>query len=183
MKKIKKYKLIKEMIEYDCRILYRIVACKNFLLKNGMKIKKGDLGGYVECYNNLSQDGNCWIFGGAKVMDHATVLDDAMVYDNATIKGNALVMGNAIVTWKSTVMDYARIMCDAYLIGPTVMDHVIVMDNCLICGDDILLNGNKIVNEKNATIERCNVNDNGLIKNEFLLNKNKIVCWYRSSLN
>lgn len=47
-------------------------------------VKKGDLGGWIEKEDNLSQSGNAWIFGEAKVYDDAEVSGDA---DYAVIKG------------------------------------------------------------------------------------------------
>lgn len=74
-----KYKLTDEIIELDGVKLFRIEALKNFSI-----IKKGFKGGFVQSENNLSQEGNCWIF------------DDAMVYENARVTGNAEVFGGEI---------------------------------------------------------------------------------------
>ncbi len=53
-----KYKLLENdtMRRYG-RTLFRIEALKNF-----GKIKKGDLGGYIESENNLSHEGIGWVF-------------------------------------------------------------------------------------------------------------------------
>ena len=64
----KKYKLTDETININGITLYRIEALKDF-----SNVKKGDKGGFVESENNLSHDGNCWIY------------DDAIVYDDATV--------------------------------------------------------------------------------------------------
>ena len=86
--------------------MFRIEAVKNF-----RDVKKGDKGGFVENDNNLSHDGDCWIYGKAKVFDHANVYgnaivcDDAKVYgeanifDNAEVYGNAMVHGRAKCIW------------------------------------------------------------------------------------
>jgi hypothetical protein len=52
-KKSWKYILIKD----NYSDFYRLKALKNFL-----DVKRGDLGGYVEGYYNLSQSGDCWIY-------------------------------------------------------------------------------------------------------------------------
>ena len=83
---MEKYEIVKDMaIEYKGRTLYRIRALKNF-----DDIKTGDLGGYVESYNNLSQKGNCWIFNNAKVYDDARVYDDAKIYEYAEVYENGI---------------------------------------------------------------------------------------------
>lgn len=66
-----KYKLTGETTEFMGKILYRIIACKTF-----GDVHKGELGGWIESYYNLSQDGNAWVFG------NATVFDDAKVFGN-----------------------------------------------------------------------------------------------------
>ena len=72
---MKKYKLTDETMHIYGRTLYRIEAVKEFA-----DVKKGDKGGWIESENNLSQDGNCWIYDNAKVYD-----DDARVMGNACI--------------------------------------------------------------------------------------------------
>ena len=54
-----KYTLSEEFIEGDSsgKRLYQIIALKSF-----SDIEKGEVGGYVENINNLSQEGNCWIY-------------------------------------------------------------------------------------------------------------------------
>ena len=72
---------------------YRPIAIKNF-----KDVKKGDIGGYVQHYHNLSQIGNCWIYGGATVYGNARVIEDAVVKDGAQIFDSAQISGNAKVT-------------------------------------------------------------------------------------
>ena len=51
----KKYKLRKDLvIEYGYYTLYRIEALNDF-----SNVKKGDLGGFIESEDNLSQEGDC----------------------------------------------------------------------------------------------------------------------------
>ena len=66
---MKKYEILKDdYIELEGTILYRIKALKDF---GG--IEAGQLGGYIEKEDNLSQDGNCWIYNGARVYGAAKV--------------------------------------------------------------------------------------------------------------
>ena len=51
-----------KMKSEDGKILYRILALKDF-----SDVKKGDLGGWVEYGNNLSQFDNSWIYDDAEV--------------------------------------------------------------------------------------------------------------------
>ncbi len=52
----------------DNKKLYRIRALKDF-----GDVQKGELGGYLEKVDNLSQFGNAWIYGNAEVCDDAEV--------------------------------------------------------------------------------------------------------------
>lgn len=89
---MEKYKLTNESIEHLGRTLYRIEALKGF-----GDILKGDKGGYIEKEENLSQDGNAWVFGDAEVYSNARVYGDAWVSGNARVFGDAEVYGDARV--------------------------------------------------------------------------------------
>ena len=62
-------------------------------------VKKGDIGGKIDSYDNLSQYGDCWIY------DNAKVFDDAKVYDNAKVRANAKVYANAKVNRDTEMCD------------------------------------------------------------------------------
>lgn len=87
---MKKYGFTGEMKKIDGKILYRIIACKTF-----EDVHEGELGGWIESYDNLSQDGNAWVSDNAKVFGNARVSDNAKVYDDAWVSGYAWVYDNA----------------------------------------------------------------------------------------
>lgn len=60
--------------------VYRIRALRAFA-----DVKIGDLGGFVETKQNLSNMDNAWVCGNAKVYGNAEVCGNARVYDNANI--------------------------------------------------------------------------------------------------
>lgn len=66
--------------------LYRVEALKDF-----HDVKRGDVGGYIEKEENLSQEGNCWVydnscvFGDAHICDAGSTHHYAKAYDNAKI--------------------------------------------------------------------------------------------------
>ena len=62
----RKYELTNISMEFEGRTLYRIIALKNF-----SDVRKGELGGWVSGIDNLSQEGNCWIYDEAKCMEIA----------------------------------------------------------------------------------------------------------------
>ena len=77
---MKKFELSTEhKINWLGKTLYRIKACISFTTASGEEIKAGDLGGYVEKEENLSHDGNAWIYGNAEVCGDARVCGNAEV--------------------------------------------------------------------------------------------------------
>ena len=69
----KKYKLTEETIKVYDKTLYRIEALRDF-----GDVKKGDKGGFLEKEDNLSQSGDCWVYGNARVYNNAVVYDNVM---------------------------------------------------------------------------------------------------------
>ena len=80
----KKFELTSNFKVFLGRRLFQIKALISF-----GDVKEGDLGGYIEKEENLSHDGNAWIYGNAEVYG------DAKVYGNAEVYGNAKVYGDA----------------------------------------------------------------------------------------
>lgn len=84
---IMKYKLTNEsMINAAGKKLFRIKALVDI---EEYGVKKGDLGGWIEKEDNLSQSGNAWIFGEAKVSGDAEVSGSAKVSGSAEVSGDA----------------------------------------------------------------------------------------------
>lgn len=95
-----KYEMLQDdKIEVSGHILYRIKALKDF-----SDVRVGDLGGYIERKENLSQKGNCWVYNNACVCGNARVYEDAYVYGNAHVFDNACVCGNAKINKISDVL-------------------------------------------------------------------------------
>ncbi|MHA1344253.1 MAG: hypothetical protein ACTSQG_09715 [Promethearchaeota archaeon] len=114
-----KYKLTNEKKKYGSITLYRIKALKDF-----GNVKKGDKGGWIEKEDNLSQKGDCWVYGNAWVYENAKVYGNAEVYGNAKVYGNAEVYGNAWVYGNACVYDNAFVYENAKVYG-----------NALVSGD------------------------------------------------
>ena len=118
---MKKYELTKEMKTLaHGTVLHRIRALMDI---PRFGVKAGELGGFVEGENNLSQDGNAWVsgdsrvYGNALVSGNAFVSGDARVYGDAFVFGNALVSGNAFVFGDARVSGEARVSGDARVYG------------------------------------------------------------------
>ena len=121
---MKKYEILtNDFIKVSDNItLYRIKALKDF-----SNVKAGDLGGYIEREENLSQNGNCWVYnngkvfnnayvwGDTKIYDNAIVFEDAKIWDEAKIFGNTTVSGNAEIFGNTEVS--ASLICGDIRIG------------------------------------------------------------------
>ena len=109
----------------DGTVLHRIKALRSF-----GDVKAGDLGGFIEKEINLSHEGDCWIYGNAKVYGHAYVCDNASIRNDAKIYGHANVSGNAFVGNDAIICDNAYVYGDTYVFGNAyVYDDASVHDN------------------------------------------------------
>ena len=110
---MKKFELTTESITFLGRTLFRIKALISF-----GSVKEGELGGYIEKEENLSHEGNAWVYGdawvygNAKVCDNAWVCGDAKVYGNAEVCDNAWVYGDARVYGDAEVCGNAEVYGD-----------------------------------------------------------------------
>lgn len=90
---MKKYELLQnDTIKMNRVKLYRIRALKDF-----DDIKAGDLGGYIQSENNLSQFGDCW------VRENGIACGDAFISGNAIIGNNAIV--GEVPTFRSIIVN------------------------------------------------------------------------------
>ena len=133
----KKYEFTVETIEVLGRVLHRIKAIRNFGY-----VKAGALGGFIEKEENLSHEGNCWVYNDAKVYGDAEVCGNANVCDNVNVCGNAKVHGNAwvygyaYVCGNAEVYGNTKVCDDAYVCGnANVHDNAWVYDNANVCGN------------------------------------------------
>lgn len=123
----KKYELVKEDTKtfVDGNAIYRIRALKDF-----GDVKAGDLGGYIEKEENLSQEGNCWVYDNAKVFDNVQVFDNAKIYGEVRVFDNAKVYENAEIFGDGRIRGNAEVFGNAQ-----VFDNVRIYDNAKIYGN------------------------------------------------
>jgi hypothetical protein len=109
---MKKYELTNQVFEFNGKTLFRIRALRDFGdVKCGDfgDVKCGDFGGWLQFENNLSHEGESWVFGKAKVYDNAKVFGNAQVYENARVYGNAIVFSDAWVFGNAKVYGDAEV--------------------------------------------------------------------------
>ena len=144
-----KYKILHDQKEeiYDNVFAYRIQALKDF-----DDVKAGDIGGYVQSEKNLSQEGNCWIYDNASVINNSIVLENAKIKNKAYIADNARVYGNAVVSDDPYIIGRANVFENAKISGSTYID------------DDALIHGNSIIREYAEIGGKSNIYGNSIIE-------------------
>ena len=99
---MKKFELTTNTKMFLGKKLFQIKALISF-----GDVEAGELGGYIEKEENLSQADNAWVADNARVTDNARVADNARVTDNAWVAGDARVTGDARVADNAWVTDNA----------------------------------------------------------------------------
>ena len=159
----KKYELVPETVtEFYCKPMYRIRALKDF-----SNVKKGDLGGYVESEENLSQEGNCWIYDGsivglgAKVVEDAVVKGYSNVIEHSRISNNAIVEKDSVIKGGSSIKFNSRVI-NSMVVGESFVAFSTINERSLIeQGSNIwysTIGSNVIV--KSGAVIRFDVNSN-----------------------
>ena len=111
---MKKYEITeKTKVAYGVK-LHQIRALVDILDDCGsVWVHKGDVGGWIEKEENLSQNGRCWVReDNSYVMGNAFVCDDAHILASSVIRDNAQISGKAIVAL-STISDEAKVYDNA----------------------------------------------------------------------
>ena len=124
-----KYEFTGETMNHEGRLLHEI-----------RRLYDRRIGGWIEKEENLSQEGNCWVYSRAIVYDNAyvygnaEVCSEAKVYDDAKVYGDAKV-SNAEVYGHAQVYDKAYVFGNAQVYGcAEVYGNAEVYSNVKICG-------------------------------------------------
>lgn len=99
-------------------------------------VEAGELGGLVAGEHNLSHEGDCWVYGDARVYGNAHVLGGAKVSGSACVFGGARVRGDAKIYGSARVYGTAWIYGDARIYGNAkVSGDAQVYGNAQVSGD------------------------------------------------
>jgi carbonic anhydrase/acetyltransferase-like protein (isoleucine patch superfamily) len=136
---------------------YILIRCSNLYyypkaLKDFSDVLKGDVGGYVQGYYSLSQEGNCWVYDCAAIIRNAHISENAQIRDNTIVTDNAKVSGNAIIKDKAQVCKNACV-CENAVISECarVTDDAKVMNNAQICGY-VQIYGDAVISKKDTVL-------------------------------
>ena len=142
-----KFKLNRNIdIRVGEKTLYVIEALRDF-----GDVEAGDLGGFVESEDNLSHEGDCWVYDSAmvygkgrvnrngKVKDQASVYDYATVSDDAVVSGEAQVFQRAVVYGEAQIGGLSSVYGNAQVFGKVeVRGHSKIHDDAWVYGDMIV---------------------------------------------
>lgn len=140
-----KYELTNETFEIQTGTkpitLHRIRALATFTwthpYEKQFRINKGDLGGFIEKRENLSEDHNSWVAENAMIYGDAAVNDNALVRGQASVSGYAVIGGNALVKDMVVVKDFAKITGTAVVHeAVTVEDQTLIRNDVYVSGDE-----------------------------------------------
>lgn len=131
-----KYELLEnDYIQMGGVPLYRIRSLRDF-----RDVKKGDLGGYIDSENNLSHDGDCWVYDTSRVLGAAHIHDNARIhgcsyiggcadiFENAYVYGGLPVYRNVHIFGQSRICGHSRISGYVYLSGNTKIGGTAVLN-------------------------------------------------------
>lgn len=93
-----KYKFTEKTIEYKGYTLHQIIAISSF-----GDVKVGDVGGFIESEENLSQYGLCWVYDNSKAFGNAKIYDDASVHGKAEVSESACLRHKSTARGKSFI--------------------------------------------------------------------------------
>lgn len=202
-----KYKMTDNTLMINGRVLHQIVALKDFGI-----VKKGELGGWIEDYSNLGQEGRAWVADNACVYASARVIQNAFICSNARIAGTALVAGDAFISGNAYVYEeadvsgYARVYDNSHIYGhahvccSAVIDrnaHVYgfatICDQASVCGNAYVygkacVSGNALVGENARIYENARIGlqawayENAVVCEEMIVNYSKITTDLRTDI-
>jgi len=154
-----KFKLTDNTVTVNGITLYRIEALKDF-----GTIKKGEVGGYLQSEDNLSQEGWCWVSGDARIFGKARVSEYASVSGEASVFGKASVSGDVRVSGKTWIFGEARIYGDA-----RVSEEAKIFGHAWINGDASVF-GNAQVSGNASVFGKASVYGRAVIYGEASVN-------------
>ena len=117
----------KYILKYSHDFYYRPMALKDF-----SDVAKGDLGGFVTSYHNLSQKGNCWIYNCASIIRNAHVSEDAQIRDRVVVSGCARIFGNAKISENAKIYRNAEISGNSRVCGDARVKDYANISGCVI---------------------------------------------------
>lgn len=147
MTHVKKYEFTEETVYLNYgdegSLMHRIRALIDI---PSIKVKAGDLGGFIESESCLSHFGNAWVADESMVHDSSCVSGDTLVKDRAVIYMNCFVHGKVVISGSAKLYStkFQGVECE-------------VKDNAVLQQCD--LNGVRVTIQGFASLQRVRNNE------------------------
>jgi len=117
--------------------LFRIISLKNFRTKNGYDVKNGEVGGYIEGEQNLSQNDFSWVFNTAQVFDDALLIDTT-VHDQSRVFGSCILtdceIRRKVRIWGTCTLSVCYITDNVDISGECEILNTKIFNSCVVTG-------------------------------------------------
>lgn len=172
---MKKYELTEETIVDFGVTLHRIRYLYGIPKLN---IEQGDLGGYVQSEENLSQEGLCLIKDGAIVTGNAFVSEDAVISGNAWVGDNAHICGNAKVSHSAIARGDTVIRGNAHIWGRAIVTGCSVIEGSVTAYNDARISHDQepVLPHQAHLSGDVKVHDNAVVSGQSILKDSVTVC-------
>lgn len=179
----KKYKLLDLCYkDEESLIVRRIQYLKDIQYTATRKIHAGDLGGWLETEENLSQEGTCVVLDEAIVSGKAIVRDNAIVEDHAKIIGpvNKNTSKGIIIEHEAHVGDNAKVLSFACVreFG-SVEGHAEVKDAAIVSGS-ACIKGYAVLADCAKLTDNATIKDHATAQDSTVISGNATLCDYAS---
>lgn len=131
---VRKYEFIGEIKkikvgEFEGRPEY-IPICQIKAVRDFGDVKNGDIGGWITKESNLSHEGDCWVYPGAKAYQNAKIYENAKLSENAEALGQGEACGNAKLSGNAKLFNFGLISGNAEAFGEArIYSNIMVIKN------------------------------------------------------
>lgn len=152
--------------ENELKTVYQIQALVDIPIH---KVKKGDLGGWVEFESNLSHDGDCWIKSGVGLFDEVRVSGDVLLCSGesdvksdlpilCTVKGKANIEGSGVIVdshIRDSILDGERMKLSDNIIQHTHIYGIVHMSNSTLINCSLSQKGKHLLYLDHTILKSC----------------------------
>lgn len=150
-------------------------------------VEAGEIGGYIEKEDNLSQFGKSWVsgnacvYGNAYVSGNSRVTENARVYDNAFVSGNVSVSGDVWVFGDAHLSGDAELSGDAVVFGNSqVSGKTRLHGNVQLSGDAVVSGDVHLSGDSHLSGNACVLSDSDVLQIKGLGTEHRTTTAYKT---
>lgn len=116
-------------------------------------VHAGDLGGFVQSEENLSQEGQCWVANNAVAAEESYISGDAIMWDYSCARGCAVISGKSRIGGEAIIEDHA-IVTSGYVHGNVhISGNAKIFANAVTGGTPVIMEKASVYGELGGEIE------------------------------